>query len=124
MGTCASASNRKAYALAAPIYGRRKPRRRLIDPFVAFLREFIRPDRPPAFTELREHGYEGSYTAVTDLLREIRPSPSPVFEVRFETPPGEQACPTSEILREEATQGGKNAVVRSALFSICSGTNR
>lgn len=31
------------------------------------------------------------YCAVTDLLREIRPAPLPAFEVRFETPPGEQA---------------------------------
>jgi transposase len=30
-------------------------------------------------------------TAVTDLLREIRPAPLPGFEVRFETPPGDQA---------------------------------
>ena len=41
--------------------------------------------------EIREHGYGGGYTAVTDFLREVRPSPAPAFEVRFETPPGEQA---------------------------------
>jgi transposase len=41
--------------------------------------------------ELREHGYQGGYTAVTDLLRELRPARLPGFEVRFETPPGEQA---------------------------------
>jgi hypothetical protein len=28
---------------------------------------------------------------VTDFLREVRLSPTPAFEVRFETPPGEQA---------------------------------
>ena len=28
---------------------------------------------------------------MTDTLREIRPAPLPAFEVRFETPPGEQA---------------------------------
>jgi transposase len=27
---------------------------------------------------------------VTDFLREVRPAPSPSFEVRFETPPGHQ----------------------------------
>jgi hypothetical protein len=41
--------------------------------------------------ELRERGYEGGYTAVTDLLRDIRPAPLPTFEVRFETPPDDQA---------------------------------
>jgi hypothetical protein len=85
---------REAYALAAPIYGRRKPRRRLIDPFVAYLRE--RVTAYPGRTGRRllrnsaKHGYEGGHTAVTDLLREIRPSPSPLFEVCFKTPPGEQ----------------------------------
>ncbi len=39
----------------------------------------------------RERGYAGGYTAVTDMLRQIRPAPLPRFEVRFETPPGEQA---------------------------------
>ena len=41
--------------------------------------------------ELREHGYEGGYTTVTDVLRELRPAPLQAFEVRFETPPGDQA---------------------------------
>jgi transposase len=36
-------------------------------------------------------GYRGGYTAVTDLLREIRPVVPPPFELRFETPPGQQA---------------------------------
>jgi hypothetical protein len=37
--------------------------------------------------ELRDLGYSGGYTILTDLLREIRPGEvlSP-FEVRFETP--------------------------------------
>ena len=43
------------------------------------------------FRELKERGYRGGYTAVTDALRELRPPPTPVFEVRFETPPGDQA---------------------------------
>jgi transposase len=34
---------------------------------------------------------QGGYTAVTDTLRDLRPAPLPGFEVRFETPPGEQA---------------------------------
>jgi transposase len=41
--------------------------------------------------ELKERGYQGGYTAITDLLRELRPPPRPGFEVRFETPPGAQA---------------------------------
>ncbi|HEY0910369.1 MAG TPA: IS21 family transposase [Bradyrhizobium sp.] len=41
--------------------------------------------------ELRDLGYGGGYTILTDLLREIRPVQISPFEVRFETPPGRQA---------------------------------
>jgi transposase len=81
--------------LEPPVYGPRKPRQRRIDPFVAYLRE--RVAAYPGLTgrrllrECRERGYEGGYTAVTDALRELRPARLPAFEVRFETPPGDQA---------------------------------
>lgn len=84
-----------ARGLEPPIYGPRKPRPCLIDPFVPYVRE--RVAAYPALTgrrlwrEVRELGYEGGYTAVTDLLRDIRPASLPPFEVRFETPPGAQA---------------------------------
>ena len=84
-----------ARGLEPPVYGPRKPRRRRIDPFVSYLRE--RVTAYPGLTgrrllrELRERGYEGGYTAITDVLREIRPAPLRAFEVRFETPPGDQA---------------------------------
>ena len=84
-----------ARGLEPPVYGPRKPRQRLIDLFVSYLRE--RVTAYPGLTarrlwrELRERGYAGGYTAVTDVLRDLRPPPSPGFEVRFETPPGEQA---------------------------------
>jgi predicted phage terminase large subunit-like protein len=84
-----------ARGLEPPVYGPRKPRERRIDPFVGYLRE--RVTAYPSLTgrrllrELRERGYEGGYTAITDTLREIRPARLPAFEVRFETPPGEQA---------------------------------
>jgi transposase len=81
--------------LEAPVYGPRKPRQAVIDPFALYLRE--RVTAYPALTgrrlfrEIRELGYPGRYTAVTDFLRDIRPEPERGFEVRFETPPGEQA---------------------------------
>jgi transposase len=77
-----------AGGLEPPMYGPRKPRPRRIDPFVPYLRE--RVTAYPGLTgqrlwrELRERGYAGGYTAVTDLLRELRPRPLPAFEVRFE----------------------------------------
>ena len=41
--------------------------------------------------ELRDLGYNGGYTILTEFLRDIRPAPVPELEVRFETPPGRQA---------------------------------
>jgi transposase len=84
-----------ARGLEPPVYGPRKTHKRLIDPFIPYLRE--RVTAYPGLTgrrllrELREHGYDGGYTAVTDTLRELRPAPLPAFEVRFETPAGAQA---------------------------------
>ena len=80
--------------LEPPAYGPRKPRSRRLEPFEAYLQQ--RVVAYPGLTgsrllrEIREHGYRGGYTAVTDFLREVRPAPSPSFEVRFETPPGHQ----------------------------------
>jgi len=41
--------------------------------------------------EIRELGYGGGYTMVKDFLREVWLSAPAGFEVRFETPPGQQA---------------------------------
>jgi transposase len=80
--------------LEPPTYGPREPRPRLLDPFTSYLRERVKAY--PGLTgarllrEVRERGYRGGYTAVTDFLRDVRPVPDPHFEVRFETAPGEQ----------------------------------
>ena len=80
--------------LEPPTYGPRRPRPTLIDPFTGFLRERVKAY--PGLTgsrllrELKELGYQGGYTAVTDFLRDVRPAADPRFEVRFETAPGEQ----------------------------------
>jgi transposase len=80
--------------LEPPSYGPRVPRATLLDPFMGFLLERVKAY--PGLTgarllrELKEFGYAGGYTAVTDFLRDVRPTPDPRFEVRFETAPGEQ----------------------------------
>jgi transposase len=85
-----------ARGLEVPVYGPRQPRPRRIDPFVPYLRE--RVEAWPGLTgrrlfrELKERGYRGGYTAVTDALRALRPPAVPPFEVRFETPPGDQGA--------------------------------
>lgn len=41
--------------------------------------------------EIRQLGYDGGYTILLNYLRAIRPPAVREFEVRFETPPGQQA---------------------------------
>ena len=84
-----------AKGLEPPAYKKRPPSPGLLAPFAPYLRE--RLAAYPGLTgrrlwrELKERGYVGGYTAVTDILRELRPPRTGGFEVRFETPPGEQA---------------------------------
>ncbi|MBR0939530.1 IS21 family transposase [Bradyrhizobium jicamae] len=84
-----------AKGLEPPAYKKRAPRPRVMDPFALYLRE--RVAEFPTLTgrrlwrELKERGYAGGYTAVTDYLRDMRPVRPGGFEIRFETPPGEQA---------------------------------
>jgi len=82
-------------ALELRLYGPRPRRQKGTDPFLPYLCE--RLTAFPGLTavrlwrELRERAYAGGYTAVKRAVRNIRPDPVAPFEVRFETPPGEQA---------------------------------
>ena len=84
-----------ARGLEPPVYGPRKPRMTQLLRFECYLRERVATF--PQLTgrrlhrELRDLGYTGGYTILTDFLRDIRPTGAPPFEVRFETPPGRQA---------------------------------
>src|SRR3712207_6666732 len=82
--------------LEPPAYKAREPAPSPLAPFEAFLRE--RVGRFPELTgrrlwrEIRELGFKGGYSTVTDFLRPVRPPAEPAaFERRFETPPGRQA---------------------------------
>jgi len=81
--------------LEPPAYTPRPPAPSPLAPFEAFLRE--RVDRFPELTgrrlwrEVRELGFTGGYSTVTDFLRAVRLPAEPPFERRFETPPGRQA---------------------------------
>jgi transposase len=84
-----------ARGLEPPAYKPREPTPSPLGPFEAFLRE--RVGRFPDLTgrrlwrEVRDLGFAGGYSTVTDFLRTIRPPAEPAFERRFETPPGRQA---------------------------------
>ena len=81
--------------LVAPRYKPRVPRPTVVQPFEDYLRERVLawPELTGArlLREIRELGYRGGKTALTDFLRAVRPRAPVAFEVRFETPPGEQA---------------------------------
>lgn len=84
-----------ARGLEPPAYKPREPAPSPLAPFEAFLRE--RVGRFPDLTgrrlwrEVRDLGFAGGYSTVTDFLRMVRPPAEPAFERRFETPPGRQA---------------------------------
>jgi transposase len=116
-----------ARGLAAPTYGPRAPRLTKVEPYLPFL-----ADRLKAFPglsaerllrEIRELGYSGGYTCVREAVRELRPSPPPQFEHRFETEPGEQAqvdfAQFQTVFEDDPGYG-----VRVWLFSLVLGHSR
>src|SRR5499425_1713826 len=77
----------------APEYGPRSPQPSKLDAFKPYLEERMRAgvwNARVLLRELREHGYSGGYTLVTDWLRPQRESAHTVAVRRFETPPGKQ----------------------------------
>src|ERR1700733_13666848 len=84
-----------AQGLEPPAYGPRQPLVSKLRAFEPYLRErlaaFPQLTGRRLHRELRDLGYYGGYTILTDLLRELRPAEVASFEVRFETPPGRQA---------------------------------
>lgn len=81
--------------LSVPTYGPRQPRPTKLDAFQPYLDQRIAryPDLSGSrlLREIRDLGFTGGYSMVTDYLRQIRPSASQAFEQRFETPAGKQA---------------------------------
>ena len=84
-----------AQGLEPPSYGPRQPRISQLRAFEPYLRQrlvaFPQLTGRRLHRELRDLGYSGGYSILTDLLRGIRPVAVSPFEVRFETPPGRQA---------------------------------
>jgi transposase len=113
--------------LEAPSYGPRRRRPTLLDAFHGYLRERVAayPDLSGSrlLRELRELGYAGGYTQLTDFLRDVRPVRPSGFERRFETPPGQQAqVDFAQFRTEFADEPGAVRVVW--LFSLVLGHSR
>lgn len=62
------------------------------------------------FEELAKLGYEGRYSLVRDLVRELRSRPAKPLTVRFETGPGAQAQMDWSTYEIEFTQEGRRKV--------------
>lgn len=85
-----------ARGLEPPAYGPRQAGRpSKLAPYLVYLRERVAafPDLSAVrlARELRERGYTGAYTAVKRFVAAIRPPEAKPYEVRFETPAGQQA---------------------------------
>jgi transposase len=79
---------------AAPTYGPRGPRASKLDRFKPYIEERMKAgvwNARVLLRELRDRGYGGSYTILTDWLRPQRESARVVAVRRFETPIGHQA---------------------------------
>jgi transposase len=77
-----------------PVYGPRPTGPSKLDAFKEYLQERMQAgvwNARVLLRELRERGYTGSYTILTDWLRPQRESACTVAVRRFETPPGKQA---------------------------------
>ena len=83
-----------ARGMEAPVYGPRAPRPRQLAAYEPYLRERIAAwpelSGKRLLREIRELGYQGCYSLLSDFLREARPPRPKPFERRFETAPGRQ----------------------------------
>jgi transposase len=78
----------------APVYGPREPKPSKLDRFKTYTEERLKAgvwNARVLLRELRQRGYAGGYTILTDWLRPQRESARTVAVRRFETPIGHQA---------------------------------
>jgi transposase len=76
-----------------PVYGPRDRRAGKLDPFKPYLEPRLLAgvwNAQVLYRELRQRGYRGGYTILTDWLRPQRQAARVVAVRRFETPPGKQ----------------------------------
>ena len=116
-----------ARGLEPPAYKPREPAPSLLGPFEAFLRE--RVGRFPDLTgrrlwrEVRELGFAGGYSTVTEFLRARPPGAEPpAFERRFETPPGRAGAGRLRLLQGRASTTSPAPSASSGCSPSCSAT--
>jgi transposase len=78
-----------------------------LEPFKAYLKERLNAgvwNGQVLLRELREHGYDGGYTLLTDWLRPQRQSAQTAAVRRFETPPGRHYGESGVMVRSGAAR--------------------
>ena len=107
-----------------PRYPARPTTSGLLDPFKPYLQERMAAGAWNAVVllrELKERGYTGGYTILTDYLRPLRQEARIVAVRRFETPPGHQAQvdwgDLGDITQADGTRNKLNAFVLTLGYS-------
>ena len=111
--------------LEPPVYGPRQPRASILAPYYDYLNERLKAypelSGQRLHRELRELGFSGGYSTLTDYLREIRPPVFSGFEHRFETPPGQQAqvdfAHFKTVFTAYSSEGGTPFQPKTAVYS-------
>jgi transposase len=118
-----------ARGLEPPAYGPRQAGRpSKLGPYLDYLRErvttFPELSAVRLHREIRERGYTGAYTAVKRFVAAVRPDRGPKpFELRFETPAGQQAqVDFARFVTEFTDEPGVTRIVW--LFSLVLGHSR
>jgi transposase len=98
---------------AIPAYAPRPPRPSMLEPFHGYLRERLSAgvwNGVVLLRELKERGYTGGYTILTDWLRPQRSAAATAAVRRFETPPGRQAQVDWGHLGSVEADGGERQI--------------
>ena len=107
-----------------PRYAARPAAASVLEPYKPFLKERMAAgvwNASVLLRELRERGFAGGYTTLTDYLRPLRQTARCIATRRFETPPGRQAQvdwgDLGEITEPEGTRHKLNGFVLTLGYS-------
>ena len=113
--------------LKAPAYKVRAPAAKLLSRYEHLIEERLKQwpllSCARLLREVRDLGYQGGITILKDFVADVRPPASSAFEVRFETPAGQQAqVDFAHFLTEFSDEPGEARKVW--LFSMVLGHSR
>jgi len=104
-----------------PRYGPRQSRISLLGPYEDYIKQRLAAgvwNAVVLLRELRERGYAGHYTILTDYIRPLRREAANVAVRRFETPPGKQAQVDWGILGDMLLPGGSRVILNGFVMTL------